>query len=225
MPIDPTRPRVSLTPQAVIGLLIVIWGLVLTAGNIGWLEPYAVRRVLGWWPIIIIGLGAAKIVSARSASDRTIGIVVVFLGLWFLVGVRELLPLLLVALGVFLIVRARASGGAGGNVSEGGAEFAFWSGIERRISVPDFRGANLTAIMGGIEMDLRGAGTASGDAVIDVFAVMGGIEITVPPDWAVINRVTPIIGGVEDKTTGGRDAQHRLIVRGSVIMGGVEIKT
>ena len=50
-----------------------------------------------------------------------------------------------------------------------------------------FRRADLTAIMGGVEVDLRGASTGQ-EAVIDVFAWWGGIEITVPPDWAVSNR-------------------------------------
>jgi predicted membrane protein len=52
--------------------------------------------------------------------------------------------------------------------------------------------------MGGIELDLRQAGTENGTAVIDVFVLWGGIEITVPPDWAVSNEITPIMGGAED---------------------------
>jgi hypothetical protein len=72
---------------------------------------------------------------------------------------------------------------------------------------------------------LRAAGTASGEAVIDVFVMWGGIEIWVPPSWAVVNKVGVLMGGVEDKSTGTQDARHRLIVRGFVVMGGMEIKT
>ena len=53
----------------------------------------------------------------------------------------------------------------------------------------------------------------------------GGIEITVPPDWAVDNHIVPIMGGVVDKSTGTQAATHRLHLRGVVLMGGVEIKT
>jgi predicted membrane protein len=105
------------------------------------------------------------------------------------------------------------------------AELAFWSGIERRITSQDFRRADVTAIMGGIELDLRGAAMAGSEATIEVFAVMGGIEITLPPDWEVVNRITPILGGVEDQSTGAASSQHRLILEGMVIMGGVEVKT
>jgi len=53
----------------------------------------------------------------------------------------------------------------------------------------------------------------------------GGVEIWVPPEWAVSNQVGLLMGGAEDKSSGTQDARHRLIVRGFVLMGGVEIKT
>ena len=104
------------------------------------------------------------------------------------------------------------------------SEFAMWSGIQRRVSSPAFRRGELTAIMGGIELDLRQAATENGEAVIDVFVLWGGIEIQVPPDWAVSNQVTPIMGGAEDGSTGTQASKHRLVVKGVVIMGGVDIK-
>jgi hypothetical protein len=104
------------------------------------------------------------------------------------------------------------------------SEFAMWSGIQRRVSSPAFRRGELTAIMGGIELDLRQAGTENGEAVIDVFVLWGGVEIMVPPDWAVSNQVTPIMGGAEDGSTGTQASRHRLVVKGVVIMGGVDIK-
>jgi hypothetical protein len=79
--------------------------------------------------------------------------------------------------------------------------------------------------MGGIELDLRGAGTATGEAVIDLFVMWGGIEIWVPPDWSVSNEVGLLMAGAEDKSGGSQAARHRLVVRGFAIMGGVEIKT
>lgn len=104
-------------------------------------------------------------------------------------------------------------------------DFVMWSGLERRVTAPNFKRADLTAIMGGIELDLRQAGADNGEATVEVFVLWGGIEITVPPDWAVINDVTPIMGGAEDKSTGTQQARNRLRVTGVVIMGGVDIKT
>ena len=68
-----------------------------------------------------------------------------------------------------------------------------------------FRGGNLVAIMGGCEIDLRNA-AIDGEAVIDVFAMWGGIELRVPADWTVSSQIVPLMGGVEDKTRPPRGA-------------------
>ena len=89
----------------------------------------------------------------------------------------------------------------------------------------------MTAIMGGCHLDLRQATIPPGnEAIIDVFAVMGGHEIWVPGDWTVVSQVMPIMGSVDDKrlpaveraTTG--EGRPRLVLRGFVVMGGLVIK-
>jgi predicted membrane protein len=78
--------------------------------------------------------------------------------------------------------------------------------------------------MGGVMLDLRKA-RMTGEAVLDVFAMWGGVELQVPESWAVDVRVTPLLGGVEDRTRPATDpSAPRLVLRGTVLMGGVEIK-
>jgi hypothetical protein len=87
-----------------------------------------------------------------------------------------------------------------------------------------FRAAHLLAFMGGCEIDLRRA-AINGEAIIDVFAMWGGIEIRVPEDWTVSSQVVPLMGGVEDKTRPPQGATaHRLTLRGLAFMGGIEIR-
>lgn len=101
---------------------------------------------------------------------------------------------------------------------------AVLGGIHRGNNSRAFRGGDLTAILGGCEIDLRQA-AIEGEAVLDVFAMWGGIEIRVPETWSVSGRVVPILGGFEDKTRPSQGATaHRLVVRGFAIMGGIEIK-
>jgi predicted membrane protein len=103
--------------------------------------------------------------------------------------------------------------------------FSLLSGSKRRWGKSVFRGADTTAFMGGCELDLRDALMSTGElAVIDVFAVMGGVTIFVPPHWTVSQEVVALMGGVHDKTHSvpSNPAQH-LLVRGTVVMGGVEI--
>lgn len=162
------------------------------------------------------------------------GMFFVLVGVWWLlesltvfeIDVRDYWPLLLVFFGSYLVwqglsVRARPS------VLEGGSmvsALAILGAVTRGSNVRDFRGADLTAIMGGCEIDLRNA-AIDGEAYVDVFALWGGIEIRVPDTWTIESRVVPILGGVDDQTRAPQSAAvHRLILRGVAIMGGVEIK-
>jgi predicted membrane protein len=103
--------------------------------------------------------------------------------------------------------------------------FSLLSGSKRRWGKSVFRGAEITAFMGGCELDLRDALMSSGElAVVDVFVIMGGVNIFVPPNWTVSQEVEALLSGVHDKTHSvpSNPAQH-LLVRGTVVMGGVEI--
>lgn len=228
-------PGFRLTPQALLGLLIVALGVLLTLDNLHVLDA---DRILQFWPLIIAAVGVAKLLQSDTASGRVFGGVLILIGalltvdeVWSVeVDVERWWPLALVAVGGFIVFRAMRGGDASALTPAAGvdqevSEFAFWSGKVRRNASPAFRRADLTAIMGGVELDLRGAGTLGQDAIIDVFVWWGGVEITVPPDWAVSNQVVVIMGGADDTSTGTQDAKHRLIVRGFCIMGGVDITT
>jgi predicted membrane protein len=243
-----TTPAFRLTPQVVFGLAIVIFGLALTADNLGWLDA---NDILRFWPLAIVAAGLGKLFQSDTRSGQIFGGVIVLFGASLAaesvfhvrVHIWQWWPLAIVALGVLIMSKAfgRSTEAAKAKVRFGGepgvpdtvaptsdaeiSEFALWSGIQRRIASPVFRRGDLTAIMGGIEVDLRQAATGGGEAVIDVFALWGGIEITVPPDWHVSNRVTAIMGGAEDSSSGTQAARGRLVVRGFAIMGGIEIKT
>jgi predicted membrane protein len=164
------------------------------------------------------------------------GLFFVVVGTWMLIervvyitiSARELLPLMLVFLGGYMVWR-----GFGGQrrerESDGHSSFsalAIMGGVARRSSSQAFRGADLTAVMGGCEIDLRQASIEPGaDAIIDVFAFWGGIDIKVPEDWTVVTRAMPLMGGVEDKTRAPQTATgKRLVIRGIVVMGGVSVK-
>jgi hypothetical protein len=102
---------------------------------------------------------------------------------------------------------------------------AILGGAKRRNNSQDFRGGDVTAIMGGCEIDLRTAAiTPPHEAVLEVFAMWGGIILKVPTDWTVISSVDPILGGFDDKTLTPREDSKRLVVRGTVLMGGIEVR-
>jgi len=106
-------------------------------------------------------------------------------------------------------------------------EFALMGGGEGIVRAQDFRGGDVTAIMGGFQIDLRGAGLAGDSATIEVFTLFGGVEFKVPPEWNVVMNGSPILGVFTNSTRspgGGVAPVKTLIVRGTAVMGGVEVK-
>ena len=234
---QPTSPF-RVTPQIILGLLIVAFGVILTLDNLDYIEA---GDILRYWPLLLVAFGLTRVLNTNATSGRLSGSVMVIIGLWLMADELMMVPfdfarwwpMILVALGALIIFRAMRGGGEQAQGVPGVqtstdtsfSEVAIWSGKVRRVTSAMFRRADLTAIMGGVEVDLRGASTGGQEAVIDVFAWWGGIEITVPPDWAVSNQVVAFMGGVDDSSSGTQDARNRLVVRGFVVMGGAEIKT
>lgn len=224
------RPSFSMNPQTLVGLLIVAAGLLLTADNLGLLHA---GRALSFWPLGVLGVGLLMLSRATDSASRTWAGFVTLVGVvWTVsrlfgwpVNFSMVFPLGLVMVGLIVVQRALGlRREPPGTTDQSISDLAFWSGVQRRISSSLFRRADLTAVMGGIQLDFRDA-AINGEAVIDVFALMGGVEIRVPPDWAVSNQIVAIMGGVQDKSTGSGDGKHRLILRGFVMMGGIEVKT
>ncbi|HVL67555.1 MAG TPA: DUF5668 domain-containing protein [Vicinamibacterales bacterium] len=225
--------RRPVSGHLVLGLMIIAVGVLFTLDNlnIAHAEDY-----LRYWPVALIVMGAAKLADAGSGQGSVLGgVLFAGVGTWLLLdnlgiiraNVFDFWPVLLVVLGAAIVWQ-----GLRGPVLRATADtsdavvnaVAVLSGVNRGSNSNAFRGGELTAIMGGCEIDLRQA-AINGEAVLDVFAMWGGIEIRVPENWTVIGRVTPVLGGFEDKTRAPQDATaHKLTVRGVVLMGGVEIK-
>ena len=78
--------------------------------------------------------------------------------------------------------------------------------------------------MGGVELDLSRA-TIKKEASINVFVMMGGVEVRVPDNVIVKNRATLFLGGIEDNTRPEEGKNNPILyIDGSIVMGGVEIK-
>jgi hypothetical protein len=218
-PLRATRSR-GVTPQLVLGVMVIVIGGLMTLDN---LELIQAERFLRFWPVGLIALGLVKLWHARQCRGGSFsGILLTTVGTWMLLEQTAL-----VLFGGFLVWQ----GLSGPRVRPVSADdntmvtaMAVLGSVVRGNNSPAFRGGELTAVLGGCELDLRHA-AIEGDAVIEVFALWGGIEIRVPDDWTVVSRVTPILAGVEDKTRPPHTAsRHRLVLRGFLVMAGLEIK-
>jgi hypothetical protein len=102
-------------------------------------------------------------------------------------------------------------------------ELAIMGGVKRSYTSSDFRGGEATAVMGGVDLDLRDAVMEGQEARLDVSSIMGGAKIRVPQSWTVAPRVTTIMGGFKDSTRHPQKDDHKLILEGTVVMGGLQI--
>lgn len=116
----------------------------------------------------------------------------------------------------------RIVGGEGS--SSGGV--AVMSGFQRkgRWTVP--RRFNAFAFWGGGEIDLRDAVFADREVVINCVAIMGGMQVTVPPGVEVVVRGLGIMGGFDHREEGvpGDPGAPRVIVTGFAFWGGVGVE-
>lgn len=103
---------------------------------------------------------------------------------------------------------------------------AIMSGFERkgRWTVP--RRFNSFAFMGGGEIDLREANFADREVVINCVAVMGGMNVVVPPGVEVVVRGIGIMGGFDHREEGqpGEPGAPRVIITGFAFWGGVGVE-
>ena len=228
------RPR--LTGQVLVGLMAIAVGVIFTLDN---LEIIDARDYLQYWPVAFVAVGVLKLWHAsRDGHGWFGGLFFLGLGSWMLleriiyfqISGREIFPLFLVFLGGYMVWRG-FGGHRRGRAVDGHNRFsglAIMGGVARRSNSQAFEGADLTVVMGGCEIDLRQASIAPGtEAIIDVFAFWGGIDIKVPADWTVVTRAMPLMGGVEDKTHTPQPpppVEKRLVISGIVVMGGVVVK-
>lgn len=223
--------------RIVLGAFVVLVGVLALADN---LLQINTRQVLQFWPVVFMLIGVMKLSHARHTSSYVFGAGLVALGVLMTLNNLELIsfrmrdwwPLLVIGAGVAMIAKEplrRRMENLQQNThasDEAGAELnatAVMSGNTISVVSQDFRQGEVTAAMGGIEIDFRQASMQS-QATLRVLAVMGGVEIRVPPDWGVECRATAFLGGVEDKTVPPAQATKRLVIEGFVMMGGVEVK-
>jgi predicted membrane protein len=219
-----------ITPRLIIGFAILVLGTLWTLDNLNILESEPITR---WWPIVLIVIGATTLMNR--ASNRVGPLILIVIGSLMLASnvghfdldIGDLIPLGIALFGAKLVWDAlsrRSSSGSEHGDSTVRA-FAMMGGVHWHSTSPAFRGGDVNAIMGGVEVDLRDVQIKPGEeAVIDALALMGGIEIFVPADWRIVSHVLPLMGSFENKSGPGNASGPTLIVRGTAVMGAIEVK-
>lgn len=100
-----------------------------------------------------------------------------------------------------------------------------WGATERKGTWTPARTLTSLSIMGGAGLDFRQASFATREVSVRLFAIMGGVEIIVPPGVRVEWNGVALMGGVSmpDGTVPPPPDAPVIRITGLVMMGGVEV--
>jgi len=214
---------------------LIILGVALLLSKLGVLGEF---RAWDFWPSILILAGLMKLFGREDPPGRVWGLMLTGAGvlvqlhyLGVLILKWELVwPVLLIVFGVFVLgsslYRSRRKKDTPRSDSLLDI-FVVLGGKNDQIESEKFEGGDIFCFMGGCELDLRDAKIKESEAVLNIRAIMGGVELKIPDDWSVTVRGTPIMGAFEDKTRPRKSDEaptQKLIIEGMVLMGGVEIR-
>ena len=241
--------------RLIIGLVLLFLGIGLVLKQFGF--EIRVQEIFSYWPVLLLLLGlewmirsfrpgpaTAERKTAFSAGQFVSGLLLIFIGAFYLARkfgyLEELSPdafwnlllAFLLIIGGLSLIRSRLQ------VGSSGGRWAFLGGISVGSSTPwKLESSSYLAFMGAIEMDLTAAVIPEGETVIDLTAVMGGIDVKIPAGLAVAYEGTALLGGItfKDQEDGGIIASRKinelngqagpaLRFRAHAFMGGIEIK-
>ena len=219
----------------------ILWGIVLVAiGVIFALNAFNITDVDvffdGWWTLFIIVPCAIGLFTEREKTGNIIGVAIgVFLLLCcqdilsFSVLWKLLVPAIIIIVGFKMVFMGMFGNKTneivkkmkleGNNLKSGCAVF---SGCDVKYDGEEFKGAELTAVFGGVDCNLKNA-IIEKDCAIQVTAIFGGIDILVPDNVNVKVSSNCIFGGISNKTAVHKDVPT-IYVGGTCMFGGVEIK-
>jgi predicted membrane protein len=219
--------------RLLLGLTIVALGVLFLLDSAGVLN--ADRAIDRWWPMLIVVAGVFTLLERPPSIVR--GTLLTAAGVVLLLFTTDLLeenawdyvwPALIIVAG--LVIVARWTGitvAAGARDEDVVRATGVFGGPKIVSSSRAFRGAWLTALFGGVTLDLRDALPAPEGATVNATVAFGGVDIIVPKGWRISVRSTPIFGGFDDKTdhsTPAADDAPSLHIDALVVFGGVDVK-
>jgi hypothetical protein len=209
--------------------------LLLTIGGL-FLAREAGAGIPTWfftWKMLLIGLGI--MMAFKHKFMHPAWLILIAIGGGFLLGdlypeleiKRYILPVVLIAVGLFVIFRPRdpqnfryrywkkwqrhgrrgchpyEPGASGTNGPQGEKEdyidsTAFMAGVKKNIVTKDFRGGEVTSVFGGTELNFMQA-DIEGSATLELTTVLAGTKLIVPSNWEIKPELVTVLGGVEDK--------------------------
>ncbi|MBQ3318611.1 hypothetical protein IJG76_01170 [Candidatus Saccharibacteria bacterium] len=194
----------------------------------------------GWWTLFIIIPSLVGLVTDKDKISNLIflsaGIILLLAAqnvFSFDVAWKAILAIALVVAGIAIIVKSLWKKDGDKEVEKKlrdlndgksmDSEMAVFSGSDRTYNGEVFPGANLTAIFGSVDLDLKNAKFTK-DTVIKAFCLFGGIDIKVPEDVQVKIKSGFIFGGASDDRKGNHEkGKYTIYIDAAGGFGGVSV--
>ncbi len=221
--------------NAILGIFVILIGLILATNA---LELTNIDIFFeGWWTLFIIVPSIIGLVKEENKLGSIIWLGIGVTALLFARGIisfsmisKLTLPVFIILVGLGILSNSFKSNNVAEKMKEVKGESlketdiaAIFSGQKINFAGQEFRGIELNAIFGGIELDLREANIKK-DQVIEATAIFGRIDIMVPQNVNVVVKPIGIFGGTSNSTRKSKDNKVTIYVTSTAIFGGVEIK-
>ena len=225
-------------PGIALGAMIVVIGAFLLLDNLGIVHVHDVWR---FWPVALVVWGVSRIFESLTMAGYVWGGLIALIGAFLLldnlgivmIDFDVIWPVLIIAAGAMLLLRGIEHKRYMEGVQQASSDdslgaFAVFSGVKRKIDSQDFRGGNVVAVFGGVQIDLRHAAIKAERAVIDLNLLFGGAEVRVPENWTVTVKGIGIFGTFDDKTLHAKPdpnvKQQELVITGAALFGGAKVE-
>ena len=215
------------------GLVLIIVGIILGCNALGLTSINIFFD--GWWTLFII---VPCFIGLFNDNDKTGSIIGIVIGVFLLLCCQEILnfemfwklliPCILVVIGLSIVLKNIL----GKNITDeikkinksNNDDYCSTFSSQKVNIDEEFKGTTMSAIFGGIELDLRNAKIEE-DVVINTSSIFGGIDLYVPENVNIKIKSTSIFGGVDDKRKNRKnDSKYTIYINATCLFGGVEIK-
>ncbi|TFG83028.1 MAG: hypothetical protein E4G74_01830 [Erysipelotrichales bacterium] len=234
------------------GMVLVVVGILVLLSNLDIF--YVSDLIDYLWPSALILLGLASIVEHRRLTIWgmiLVGIGALYLAnafaLLYKLDTSALIgPVILVAIGIGLLFGRRSheiniriprdpihinvgndfrsSGSSSSNNSSKQNYTGFLSSVEEHVLDEAFVSCEVTALLGGANMDFSDIKIAGNEATLNLNAIFGSVECRLPRDVRIVASGTPMLGGFENRCVSDPNAVKTLFIRYTSMFGSVEIK-
>lgn len=220
------------------GIAIVALGLIFGGNALGLFDLNVFFD--GWWTLFII---VPSIIGLITEKEKLTSLTFLIAGVLLLLAAQDvfsyeiawkaILAVVLIMIGLAIIIKTIFHSNNAKEVEQKvqeskdsrkmDSQTAIFSGSERAYNNEIFQGSNLTAIFGGVDLDLRNAKFTK-DTVIKAFALFGGVDIIIPEDVQVKIKSGFIFGGItDDRKNTNAKGKHTIYLDAAGGFGGVTI--